>query len=104
MKVDDRRTTMQNSKMWPMLHDIASQVKWPVNGVMVEMTPDDWKHVLSAGFKKEQRVAAGIDGGYVILGQHTSKFTKEEMASFIELMYAFGADREPPVIWSEESR
>lgn len=68
---------------------------------MVNMSPEDWKHVLSAGFKKEQRVAAGIDGGYVILGQRTSKFSKEEMSEFIELIYAFGANREPPVVWSE---
>ena len=96
----ERRTVMQNSKMWPLLHDVAAQVKWPVNGVLVEMSPEDWKHVLSAGFKRDQRVAAGIDGGYVILGQHTSKFSKEEMASFIELILWFGSEHN--VKWSLE--
>lgn len=102
MKIEEeRRTVTQNSKLWPMLHDIANQLEWPVNGSLVKMSPEDWKHVLSAGFKKEQRVAAGIDGGYVILGQHTSKFSKQEMSDFFELIYAFGAER--GVVWSEES-
>ena len=100
-EITEIRTVEQNRKMWPMLTDIANQVQWPVNGVMVQMSPEDWKHVLSAGFKKEQRVAAGIDGGYVILGQRTSKYTKEEMSDFIELIYCFGANREPAVKWSE---
>ena len=98
-EVTSLRSLAQNSKMWPMLTDIANQLQWPVNGVMVHMSPDDWKHVLSAGFKKEQRVAAGMDGGYVILGQRTSKFSKEEMSEFIELIYAFGAQH--GITWSE---
>lgn len=98
---EERRTVEQNRLMWALLTDVANQVKWPVNNVMTSMSPEDWKHVLSAGLKREQRVAAGIEGGFVILGQYTHKFSKPEMAEFIELIYSFGANREPPVVWSE---
>lgn len=100
MKIDDRRSTEQNRLMWPLLTDISNQLQWPVNGVLTQMSPDDWKHVLSAGLIKEQRVAAGVDGGYVILGQRTSKFSKEQMSEFIEFIYAFGTNK--GVVWSEE--
>ena len=82
-----------------MLGDIARQVEWPVDGRMQRLTPDDWKHVLSAGLKRHQRVAMGIDGGFVILGQRTSKMTIAEMGDLIDLMYAFGNDR--GVVWSD---
>ena len=94
-----KRSEEQNAKMWAMLTDISRQLLWPVNGREVRMCPADWKHVLSAGLKKEQRVAAGIDGGFVILGQHTSRFTVGEMADMITLMEAFGSTRN--VVWTD---
>ncbi|MAX61572.1 MAG: hypothetical protein CMK46_07055 [Porticoccus sp.] len=95
----DTRSAVQNRRMWAMLGDIARQVEWPVDGRMQRLTPDDWKHVLSAGLKRHQRVAMGIDGGFVILGQRTSKMTIAEMGDLIDLMYAFGNDR--GVVWSD---
>lgn len=62
------------------------------------MSPDDWKDVLTANWHREVRMAAGIDGGVVMLGQRTSKMTKEQMAELIDLMLAFGAER--GVIWT----
>ena len=93
------RTLEQNALMWKLLTDIANQVEWPVDGKMQKLSPDDFKHILSAGLKKEQRVAQGIDGGFVILGQYTHRFTKQEMADLIEIILAFGAGR--GVIWTE---
>lgn len=90
---DCTRTPKQNRRMWAMLNDLARQVHWPVDGVMQLLDPEDWKHVMSAGLKKHQRVAAGIEGGFVILGQHTSKFSRREMADLITLMFAFGGDK-----------
>ena len=85
--------------MWSLLTDLANQVQWPVDGSLKLLIPDDWKHIMTAGLKKDQRVAAGIDGGFVILGQHTHKMTKAEMTDLIELILAFGNERN--VKWSD---
>ena len=84
-----------------MLNDVAKQVKWPVNGSLDYMGADDWKDVFTAGLTKHQRVAQGIEGGWVLLGQRTHKMKKDQMGELIEYMYAFGANREPPVAWTE---
>ena len=76
----DRRTIDQNRLMWSLLSDLSRQVRWLVNGRETLMTPDDWKDVLTAAFKRETvRLAMGLDGGVVMLGQRTSKFTKAEL-------------------------
>lgn len=91
---DPKRSLEQNDRMWAMLTEIARQVDWPVDGKMQKLSPEEWKDILSAGLKREQRVAQGIDGGFVILGQRTSKMTKREMSELIELIYAFGSERD----------
>lgn len=96
---DPTRTLEQNAKLWAMLGDVAKQVQWPVDGRQQYLAPDDWKHILSAGLKREQRVAQGISGGFVILGQRTSQMGKKEMADLIELIFAFGAEQ--GVQWSD---
>lgn len=93
------RTLDQNALLWATLTDIARQVQWPVDGKMQRLEPEDWKHILSAGLKRHQRVAQGIDGGFVILGQRTSRMTIMEMSELIELCHAFGAEH--GVKWSE---
>ena len=95
----DRRSLEQNRLLWALLTDLANQVEWPVDGRMQKISPDDWKHIMSAGLKKEQRVAQGIEGGFVILGQYTHKMNKAEMNELIELVQHFGDSRQ--VIWSE---
>ena len=61
---------------------------------MVKMDEDDWKDVLSAAFKGETvRLAMGLNGGVVLLGQRTSKFTKAQFSEWIEFLYATAADR-----------
>ena len=76
--------------MWAMLTDISKQLQWPVDGELRWLVPEDWKHIISAGIARHQRVAKGIDGGFVILGQHTSRMKKKDFAEMIELMTAFG--------------
>lgn len=94
MEYKDRpRSHDQNAKMWAMLNDISEQLEWCVNGCMQKMSSNDWKHVLTAGLHKEQRVAAGIDGGFVILGQSTRKMTVRQMVELIEFMEWFGSER-----------
>lgn len=83
------RSSEQNRRLWAMLGDISEQVIWHGE----KLTPEEWKHVFSAGLKK-QRAVAGIDGGFVVLGQSTSKMSKAEMSELQTLMEAFGAERE----------
>lgn len=98
------RTLEQNSKMWAMLGDVADQVQWFVDGKLEWLEPEEWKDIFTAALKKHQRVTAGIDGGFVILGAHTSRMSVGEMVDLIELMYAFAADPKHPVMWTEPMR
>lgn len=98
-EIKELRSLEANKKMWAMLHDVARQVPWPVNGSLGLMEPEDWKDVFTAALRKHHRVAQGIDGGFVFLGMRTSKMNKEQMSELIELMYSFGAERE--VKWTE---
>jgi hypothetical protein len=84
----ERRSTEQNSKLWAMLGEVSKQVEWYGQ----RLTPEEFKHVFSAALKK-QRVVPGIDGGFVVLGQSTSRMSKAELSEMIELVYAFGAER-----------
>lgn len=81
------RTLDQNAKLWPMLEDISEQVNWYGQ----KLTEEEWKDVFSASLKK-QKVVPGLDGGFVVCGQRTSKMGKREFSDLIELMYSFGAE------------
>jgi NinB protein len=82
---EETRTLEQNRCMWAYLTDIAKQVNWYGR----KLTPEQWKEILSASLRK-QEVVPGIDGGFVVLGQSTSKMTIAEMSEMIELSIAFG--------------
>lgn len=97
--VKSRRTLEQNAKLWAMLGDIARQVPWAVNGVMQHLDAEDWKNIMTATVRQEVRMAAGINGGFVLLGVSTKRMTVAELGELIEFMYAFGADQ--GVKWSE---
>ena len=94
-----RRTDAQNAMLWSMLRDISRQVKWPVDGEMVYMSEWDWKDVFTAALKKHQRVAKGLEGGFVMLGEHTSRMTRADVSILIDLILAFSSDKE--VVWNE---
>lgn len=97
-----RRSLEQNRCLWACLTDIAEQVEWPVDGKLQKLTPDDWKEILTAGLHKSQRVAQGVDGGFVMLGQRTSKMTVGDMVELIEFIRWFGAEK--GVRWSEQEK
>ena len=91
---EDGRNLDQNAAMWPILQEFSEQLLWPVNGVMVKLEPEEWKALLSAAFRQEQpRVAAGLNGGMVMLGQRTSKFSKKEFSDWLEFLHATADDR-----------
>lgn len=93
------RSDEQNKRMWAMLGDIAEQVPWSVDGTLQMLEPEEWKHIFTAGLKRSQRVAQGIEGGFVILGTRTSRMSVQEMSDLMELMSSFGAERD--VKWSD---
>ena len=84
----EKRSDPQNRRMWAMLGEIATQVDWYGQ----KLSAEDWKHILTASLTK-QRVAPGLDGGFVVLGLSTSKMTKAEMSDLQTLMEAFGVDK-----------
>jgi hypothetical protein len=77
-------------------------VQWPVDGKLQLLSPDEWKDVFSASLRKGQRVAQGIDGGFVMLGARTSRMTIGEMVDLQTLIEAFGAEH--GVRWGDERR
>ena len=95
------RSMAQNDMLWSILTDISRQVDFIVNGQSVRIAPEEVKDILTAALKRDTRMAMGVDGGMVILGQRTSKMTIKQMAELIELAHAFGADK--GVEWSPTS-
>jgi hypothetical protein len=89
-----KRTNAQNAAMWPILEAFSAQLQWPVNGRMVSMTPEEWKDVLTAGFRQETtRLAMGLDGGVVMLGSRTSEMLKPDFSEFLEFLHATAVSR-----------
>lgn len=83
-----KRSLPQNSRLWAMLTDVATQVEWYGQ----KLTADDWKDVFTASLRKA-RVVPGIDpGSFVLLGLHTSDMSKAEMGDLMTLIEAFGAE------------
>lgn len=88
------RNLEQNALLWVLLTAFSEQLLWPVNGSMVRLSPEDWKTLVTAAYRREsQRVAQGIDGGMVMLGMSTSKLGKREFAELIEFIQSVAADR-----------
>ncbi len=88
----DSRSLAQNRRMWAMLTDIAQQKQGCVNGKMVWLKEEEWKIIFSASLKGELRIASGLNGEAVVLGESTSKMTIKKMCDLQELMAAFGAE------------
>ena len=89
----ETRSLEQNSRLWALLTDVSKQVDWYGN----KLAPDEWKDVFTAALKKE-KVVPGINGGFVVLGQSTSKMSIAEMVELQTLIEAFGAEKD--VKWS----
>lgn len=92
------RTLEQNAKLWSMLSEISNQVEWYGK----KLSEESWKDIFSAVLRK-QEVVPGIDGGFVVLGQSTRKMTIAEMSDMIELIHAFGAERDI-VFWDSKNK
>lgn len=83
-----RRSIPQNSKMWAMLSEVASQLEWHGQKLLAV----DWKLLFLDALKREERLVPNLDGtGFVNLRQSSSDLTKSEMSDLIELIQEFGA-------------
>jgi len=93
---EDTRSLAQNRMLWACLRDVSQQVVWYGK----KLDSDSWKNIFSASLKGQETVP-GINGGFVVLGQSTSKMRVSEMCDLIELIHAFGAGHN--VRFSDES-
>ena len=88
------RTLDQNAAQWPYLDAFSKQLKWPVNGALCSLTPEEFKDVLTAAFQGETvRLAMGLNGGVVMLGLRTSKMNKGRFSEWLEFLKATAALR-----------
>lgn len=84
-----RRSLPQNDRLWAMLTDVATQLRWHGQ----KLTPEDWKAVFVASLKRELRIVPNLDGnGFVHLGHSSSELSKEEFGNLLDLIDAFGAN------------
>jgi hypothetical protein len=91
---EPKRNLEQNAAQWPILEAFSKQLQWPVNGQMVWMEPEEWKDVLTAAFKGDTvRLAMGMNGGVVMIGQRTSKFGKGRFSEWLDFLNATAAQR-----------
>lgn len=92
------RTVTQNSKLWPMLTDIAEQATWGGE----KLSEVEWKDMFTGAVKVAGggvRAVPGLEGGIMLLGLHTSDMTVEEMADLITYMIKWGDEH--GVTWSD---
>lgn len=90
---DPSRSLDQNAAQWPYLEGFSKQLQWPVNGQMVYMSKEEWKDVLTAAFENDTspKIAAGWEGGMVMLGRRTSKYDKAKFSEWMEWLVAAAA-------------
>lgn len=96
------RSAEQNAKLWPMLTDVAKQVKWPnMKGELVYLSQESWKHMFTQALDEELEMVPNLSGtGLVMLGKSTSVMSKRKFGELIEFIMAFGAGKN--VVWSEK--
>jgi hypothetical protein len=95
-----KRTLPQNAKMWVMLTEVAEQATWAGK----KRTPEDWKDLFTGAVKMAGdgglEAVPGLEGGFMILGLHTSDLSIAEMADLITYMQSKAA--ELGVVFSDE--
>lgn len=101
--VPPTRSISQNSAQWPYLAGFAAQKQLCINGVMQNVTADDWKDVLTGCYRGETRMAA-FDGKVIMLPQRTSKMGKKVFSDWMEFLVAMAAQSGVEPIYKSEPR
>ncbi len=82
-----KRTLPQNSRLWAMLTDVATQKDH--NGR--KYTPDQWKVIFMHACGREVQFIPALDGaGFIPWGQSSSDLSKQEMTDLIEFIISWG--------------
>lgn len=87
------RSLDQNALLWSLLTEVSKKLKWAINGQLEFLSPEDWKDLFTAALNAEQRIAAGLRGGFVMLGKSTSKMSVSQMNDLITFIQAFCAEQ-----------
>lgn len=91
-----QRTLPQNSRMWAMLTDIATQKTHAGR----KYSTDQWKVLFMHACGREVQFLPSLDNQtFIPWGQSSSDLSAEEMHDLIECMFAWGAEHD--VIWSD---
>ena len=88
IKAESKRSLEQNALMWELLGQLEKRAKWHGR----ELKNHHWKDLLTAGLKKQDLVP-GIDGGWVALGERTSKMSIKKMTELIEFIFYFASEK-----------
>lgn len=86
----DKRSPDQNALMWVLLTKVSEQATWHGK----KRTPGEWKDLFTGSLLAAANgleIVPGLEGGFMILGLHTSDMTKAEESALIEWIYAWGA-------------
>ncbi len=84
-----KRSLPQNSRMWAMISDVATQLRWHGQ----KLSTEDWKCLFIDGLKREMRLVPNLDGnGFVPLGRSSSDLSKQEMSDLFIIMEKFAAE------------
>ena len=84
-----RRSTDQNSLLWAMLTDIASQVEHSGR----KYNTNEWKIIFMHAISRETQFIPSLDGKtFIPWGQSSRDLSKEEMSNLIEFMMAWGTE------------
>ena len=85
----EKRSLDQNSRMWAMLTDVATQKEHYGR----RYTPDQWKVIFMAACGREVQFIPSLDGStFIPWGQSSSDLSKAEMTDLIEFIFAWGAE------------
>ncbi|RFF35223.1 recombination protein NinB [Enterobacter hormaechei] len=92
------RSIDQNRKLWACLGDVSRQVEWHGRWLDAESC----KCIFTAALKQQDVVPNIAGNGFVVIGQSTSKMRVSQFGELLELIQAFGAEKD--VKWSDEAR
>ena len=85
-----KRTIPQNSRLWWLLTQVATQATWHGK----KRTTAEWKDLFTGAVKAAAgglEAVPGLEGGLMILGLHTSEMDKAEMVELQDYMEAWCA-------------
>lgn len=84
-----KRSLEQNSRMWAMLTDVATQKEHAGR----KYTPDQWKILFMHACGREVQFIPALDNStFIPWGQSSSDLSKSEMTELIEFIFAWGAE------------